>query len=156
MKVGQNRDMFGGRLALLTMLLALALPGAAVEYVGKYFTLAVNQELGQWTLRPGQVWVVYGASWCLPCKQLDGNLALLLQEAAITVVYVDADQHRSMLIKNKVETLPTIAFYLDGNLLSTAQRIDLPFLKECFGLIEAERKKHQSHADTGKAGAQTP
>jgi thioredoxin 1 len=128
--------------ALLLLGLITSMAWTATVPVGGYFTLGTNQGIADWILRDGQVWVVYGASWCAPCKILDRNLAELLKEAPITVVYVDADEHRSLLLRNQIGSLPTLVFYLDGNRLNSAQKIDLAFLRDCYRIIqEAEQQQ---------------
>ncbi|MFW5829154.1 MAG: thioredoxin family protein [Planctomycetota bacterium] len=133
-------------LLIRTTLLLVSMLGVivSVEQTNGYYTLQANDSLGDWTIRNGQVWVVYGASWCAPCKILDRNLRTLMPQWDLTVIYVDADVHRHLLVKRNIGTLPTIAMYLDGQQLTTAQQVDADYLKHCYGIIQEHARQRGS------------
>jgi thioredoxin 1 len=67
----------------------------------------------------GTVVVDFWAQWCAPCKALAPTLDALAGEYAgrATVVKVDIDQEAGLAARFQVQSIPTLLFFRDGELV---------------------------------------
>lgn len=57
----------------------------------------------------------YGASWCGPCKKTKPHLdKYISKNPGVVVNKYDVDDETTKAKKNKVKSIPTFIFYLDG------------------------------------------
>jgi thioredoxin 1 len=57
------------------------------------------------------------ADWCGPCKTLEPILEDLAAETDITVAKVDVDEHQSLAASHRVQGVPTMVLFADGDLV---------------------------------------
>ena len=111
--------------AVVMVAAAACAPSASAEDTEAeiaFYNLTVGETLGAWTNRAGQVWVVYGASYCPSCRRLDRTLqAFLAEHPAVTAVYVDIDRHRQLAQERSVQIIPAMEIFVNGQAVS---RID--------------------------------
>lgn len=69
---------------------------------------------------PGVVLVDFHAEWCEPCHALEPVLAELAEEQAalVRVLKVDVAQHRQVGDAYGVQTLPTLLFFIEGQVVA--------------------------------------
>ena len=67
------------------------------------------------------VLVDFSAVWCQPCKALGPTIEKLAKEYAgkAKVGKMDADSNREVLLKYRIEALPTVVVFKGGQVLST-------------------------------------
>ena len=60
--------------------------------------------------------VDFNATWCGPCKMLGPVLEEVSEELGSKVAFfaVDVDDNQSLAIKNKIQSIPAIVIYKDG------------------------------------------
>lgn len=60
--------------------------------------------------------VDFNATWCGPCKMLGPVLEEVSEELASKADFfaVDVDDNQSLAIKNKIQSIPAIVIYKDG------------------------------------------
>ena len=60
--------------------------------------------------------VDFNATWCGPCKMLGPVLEEVSEElgSKATFFAVDVDDNQSLAIKNKIQSIPAIVIYKDG------------------------------------------
>ncbi|XOB61972.1 thioredoxin family protein [Campylobacterota bacterium DY0563] len=65
--------------------------------------------------------VDFYATWCPPCKILAGTLEDFdkVKPKNVTIYKVDIDQYRNLAISYGVKALPTLAYFEDGELVTT-------------------------------------
>jgi thioredoxin 1 len=66
------------------------------------------------------VLVDFHAEWCGPCKMLEPTVAELAAETDAAVAKVDVDQHQSLAQSHRVQGVPTLLLFADGEV---AERI---------------------------------
>ena len=94
---------------------------------------------------PGQVIIKFGAEWCKPCKQIEGQVLAWFKKMPNTVqtVLVDVDEsfeiYAYMKSRKMIRGIPMILMYLKGNMEytyddsvsgSNANEIDM-FFQRC-------------------------
>ncbi len=60
----------------------------------------------------GTVLVDFSATWCGPCKMLEGELEAI--EDKIKIVKVDIDKFQKLTQEYRIMSVPTMIFYKDG------------------------------------------
>lgn len=65
------------------------------------------------------VLVDYHAEWCGPCKMLEPTVKDVAAESDAAVLKVDIDELRSIAEKRGIRSVPTLAFYSNGELKDT-------------------------------------
>ena len=62
-----------------------------------------------------KVIVMFGASWCMPCKSFKPKFQKLsLENSDIVFAYCDADNTSNMLNESKIQSVPTTVSYIRG------------------------------------------
>lgn len=56
----------------------------------------------------------FWADWCPPCKAIKSSLDELEDELGIEIERLNADEHRDMLKKFNVQSIPTLIILRDG------------------------------------------
>lgn len=69
-------------------------------------------------IKEGKVLVDFYATWCGPCRMLTPNLEELDEDPSfdIQIVKVDVDELSELAIRYKVQSIPTLLFYTNGEL----------------------------------------
>jgi len=63
-----------------------------------------------------RVVVMFGASWCMPCKGYKPKFQKLsLENPDIAFVYCDADETSNFLMEGKIQSVPTTVAYFRGS-----------------------------------------
>lgn len=62
----------------------------------------------------GVVLVDFYADWCGPCKAMEPVLEDLASSVDGTVAKVNVDQHRELASQHRVQGVPTLVFYANG------------------------------------------
>lgn len=60
----------------------------------------------------GTVLVDFSATWCGPCKMLEGELEAI--EDKIKIIKVDIDKFQKLTQEYRIMSVPTMIFYKDG------------------------------------------
>ena len=63
-------------------------------------------------IKEGTVLVDFSATWCGPCKMLEGELEAI--EDKIKIVKVDIDKFQKLTQEYRIMSVPTMIFYKDG------------------------------------------
>jgi thioredoxin len=73
--------------------------------------------------RPGIVVVKFGAPWCPPCRQIEGELDQLALSSAgkIAVVKIDVDQQQSLAGHYGISSIPHLLLFKDGKQVAEAK-----------------------------------
>ena len=62
--------------------------------------------------------MLFGASWCEPCKALKPTFAEIMDEVAgVEFEYIDVDGNAELRRKYKVMSVPTMIFERDGEVV---------------------------------------
>ena len=64
----------------------------------------------------GLVLAKFGATWCGPCKQIDGELSRMAGSppAGARIVVIDVDEEPALAEKYKVSSIPHLIMFRDG------------------------------------------
>lgn len=68
----------------------------------------------------GVVLVVFGTSWCNPCRQLTKTLEENEAQLDAKIVKVDADESSSLAGQYNVRSVPTLILFKDGKTIQNA------------------------------------
>lgn len=83
--------------------------------------------------------VQFGASWCMPCKQLKPKVeAISLQNPDVTFAYVDIEATQEFSLRSKVMGVPTTVGYHNGVEVDRVVGNSEPAVKQ---LVEKVRSK---------------
>lgn len=65
---------------------------------------------------PGVVLVFFWASWCAPCKMLNPLLEEITKDPELTVrvARIDIAQHRRVFEESKLQNIPALRLFVDG------------------------------------------
>ena len=63
-------------------------------------------------IKEGTVLVDFSATWCGPCKMLEGELENI--EDKIKIVKVDIDKFQKLTMNYRIMSVPTMIFFKDG------------------------------------------
>lgn len=63
-------------------------------------------------IKEGTVLVDFYATWCGPCKMLEGELESI--EDKIKIVKVDIDKFQKLTMNYRIMSVPTMIFFNDG------------------------------------------
>lgn len=85
-----------------------------------------------------KVVVDFYASWCPPCKIVAKNLKEYkkIKPKDVTIYKVDIDEHKALLKRFKIQSIPTLMYFKDGKLLKTDVGI------QSFGQIQKRVIQH--------------
>jgi thioredoxin 1 len=73
-------------------------------------------EMRQQLDQPGVVLVKFGAPWCRPCRQIDGELAKLTESGTTArVVAINIDDESELATEHNITSIPRIMLFKDGN-----------------------------------------
>jgi len=73
--------------------------------------------------QPGTVLVKFGAPWCPPCRQIEGELDQLAASSAgsINVVKIDVDQQRELAAHYGISGIPHLLLFQNGKQVAEAK-----------------------------------
>lgn len=77
-----------------------------------------------------RVIVMFGATWCRPCKVFKPKFQTLSEETSdIPFVYCDVDDTRDLVTDLSIQSVPTVVGFFDGIECSTVTGPDLDKVK---------------------------
>ena len=68
--------------------------------------------------QPGPVLVKFGATWCGPCRAVDGELTRLSGAGPWQVVKIDVDSHRDLARHYGVTAIPRMLLFKNGKVVA--------------------------------------
>lgn len=79
--------------------------------------------------------VMYGATWCNPCKQFKPHFIKASDEFTIPfgIVYLDTLEgttQEEQFVARGIQSVPTVRYYTDGAAIDLKEKRILPFIKE--------------------------
>lgn len=64
------------------------------------------------------VWLLFSASWCMPCRLLEPQLHQLMQDSAGVQIYkCDIEQDAELAARHQVQSLPVVKCFRNGVLV---------------------------------------
>ena len=79
--------------------------------------ILTNQNFEQEVINSkGPVLVDFWATWCGPCMRISPVLEKIAQDGIIKVGKVNVDEQMQLAIKYRVEVIPTLLFFKDGQI----------------------------------------
>jgi thioredoxin len=78
-----------------------------------------SQEYGEMLNTDKLVLVDFYAKWCEPCKKMTPYLDKMSAEMKdkVTIVKLDADEHKTLMAEMKIDSLPTLMLYKDKKIV---------------------------------------
>ena len=88
------------------------------------------------------VMVQFGASWCMPCKQLKPKVEKIsLESPDVVVAYVDVEESNRFSVESDVQSVPTVIGYYNSDEVGRVVGNNESAVKE---LLEKLRKRANS------------
>lgn len=80
--------------------------------------ILTNQNFEQEVINSKEpVLVDFWATWCGPCMRISPVLEKIAQDGIIKVGKVNVDEQMQLAIKYRVEVIPTLLFFKDGQII---------------------------------------
>ena len=94
----------------------------------------------QKTSSDGLVLTKFGAPWCAPCKELDGELDKLEADYPdrLTIVRVNIDDEPELASEYEISLLPTMILFKDGQQLGIVEFGDAEELRESIDAMKSK------------------
>lgn len=99
------------------IVILLAFLGVGYTVFSKSLTPAVSQaEFAQHLTEPGLMLAKFGAPWCGPCRQIDGQLNQLAMShyGDVRIVLVNIDREQGLAKEYGIRSIPHLILFRDG------------------------------------------
>lgn len=77
--------------------------------------------------------LMFGATWCAPCKALKPKVEKLSEERPhVPLAYCDIEEHRQLILDLEIMSVPTVIAMVDGDGTQTVVGTNVDKVREVF------------------------